>query len=73
MLKLPLAAVTLLSLAACGETRYDPRGVRPEETLLSVSATGQADTRPDEAQFQAGISTWDKTARGGECGQSEKN
>lgn len=64
MFKLPLAAGTLLSLAACGETSYDPRGVRPEETLLSVSATGQADTRPDQAQFQAGISTWDKTARG---------
>ncbi|RIV82743.1 SIMPL domain-containing protein [Aurantiacibacter zhengii] len=51
-----LAASVLLS--ACGGTVYDPRGVEKSETLLSVSASGQADTRPDEAQFQAGVQNW---------------
>lgn len=65
MTKLPfvVGTLTLLTLAACGREPSDPRGVRPDETLLSVSATGQADTRPDQAQFQAGISTWEKTAK----------
>jgi uncharacterized protein len=53
-----------LFLAACGQPDYDPRGMKHEETLLSVSATGQADTRPDQAQFQAGVNTWSKDAPG---------
>lgn len=48
----------LLALTGCGETVYDPRGVEKSETLLSVSATGQADMRPDEARFQAGVQNW---------------
>jgi uncharacterized protein YggE len=72
MTKLPFAAGSLLILAACGKAPYDPRGVRHEETLLSVSATGQADTRPDQAQFQAGISTWEKTARAASAANSRK-
>ena len=57
----PLAA---LLLAGCGgETPYDPRGVDHEETLLSVSATGEAETRPDEARFQAGVNNWAASAR----------
>lgn len=51
-----LAASVLLS--GCGGTVYDPRGVEKSETLLSVSASGQADTRPDEAQFQTGVQNW---------------
>jgi uncharacterized protein len=61
--KLPLVGGIFLTISACGQAPPDPRGVRHEETLLSVSATGHADTRPDQAQFQAGINTWDKTAR----------
>ena len=57
----PLAGA--LVLAACGETPYDPRGVDREETLLSVSATGEAETRPDEARFQAGVNNWPASAR----------
>jgi uncharacterized protein YggE len=52
-----------LALASCGETPYDPRGVDREETLLSVSATGEAETRPDQARFQAGIESWAPNAR----------
>lgn len=51
-----------LALSACGGQTYDPRGVESDETLLSVSATGRAETRPDEAQFQAGINSWSATA-----------
>lgn len=57
-----LLAGLACSIAACGEEPVDPRGVGRSETLLSVSATGQAETRPDQAQFQAGISTWDRSA-----------
>jgi uncharacterized protein YggE len=52
-----LAAMPLL-LAGCGQATTDPRGVDRSETRLSVSATGQADARPDKAEFQAGIETW---------------
>ena len=52
----PAGLVVLLG--GCGDTVYDPRGVDESETLLSVSATGYADTRPDEAQFQAGVQNW---------------
>jgi uncharacterized protein YggE len=54
----------LFALAGCGDAAYDPRGVEADETLLSVSATGKNETRPDEAQFQAGINTWNISAKG---------
>lgn len=57
-----LAAVSLL-LAGCGQAAPDPRGVDRSETLLSVSATGHAEARPDKAEFQAGIQTWARSAR----------
>lgn len=60
--KLPLF-VGALALAACSEAPYDPRGVDHDETLLSVSATGEAETRPDEARFQAGVNNWASSAR----------
>lgn len=46
-----------LSLGACSSGNRDPRGIDRDETLLSVSATGQAETRPDEARFSAGVSS----------------
>jgi uncharacterized protein len=52
------------ALAACGGGdggRHDPRGVDHDETLLSVSATGQSETRPDMATFSAGIETFGAT------------
>jgi len=64
MIRYVIAFGALLALTSCGDAPYDPRGVEPDETLLSVSATGQTETRPDEAQFQAGINTWAATAKG---------
>lgn len=49
--------IPLLALGACGDKVPDPRGVEHDETLLSVSATGRSEARPDEARFTAGVST----------------
>lgn len=57
-----IGAAALAALAGCSETPPDPRGVARNEVLLQVSATGSADTRPDEARFTAGIETFGATA-----------
>ena len=57
-----LLIVPFLALAAC-ERVDDSRGVDRNETLLSVSASGHAESRPDKAEFQAGIETWARSAR----------
>ena len=44
-----------LLLPACERAAPDPRGVGHDETLLTVTATGRADTRPDEARLQLGV------------------
>jgi uncharacterized protein YggE len=56
MILLPLA------LAACSRAAPDPRGVERDEVLVQVSASGRADTRPDEARFTAGVETIAPTA-----------
>lgn len=56
-------SLAVLSLAACSGGDPDARGVDRSETLLSVSASGEADMRPDEAQFEAGVQNWAGTAR----------
>src|SRR5687768_11600426 len=48
-------ALTVTALAACDRAAPDPRGVGHDETLLTVSATGRADARPDEARLQLGV------------------
>lgn len=42
-------------LAACARGESDPRGVDREETLLTVTASGRAENRPDEARLQLGV------------------
>ena len=49
------ALVIAANLTACDRAPADPRGVDREETLLTVTATGRADTRPDEARLQLGV------------------
>lgn len=58
-----LVPTASLALAACGEASYDPRGVDHDETLLSVSATGEAESRPDNARFEAGVTSFASSAR----------
>ena len=55
--------ITFLPLAACSGGSDEVRGVDRNETLLSVSATGEADAVPDEARFQAGIEVRSSSAR----------
>ena len=50
-----LALPVIAALAACQPPAADPRGVERDETLLTVSATGRAVTRPDEARLQLGV------------------
>lgn len=50
-----LIGLGAFALAACGSAAPDPRGVGRDETLLSVSATGEAEARPDQAFFQVGV------------------
>ena len=68
-----LALIALpLSLAACGARSDDPRGVDRNETLLSVSASGHAESRPDKAEFQAGIETWARSAKEASAANAKK-
>lgn len=50
-------ALALPALAACSPSAPDPRGVERDETLLTVSATGRAETRPDEASITLGVNS----------------
>ena len=54
MRKLVLVPLVLLT-AACERAAPDPRGVDRNETLLTVTASGRSDTRPDEARLQLGV------------------
>src|SRR5918998_37189 len=53
----------LFALSACSEAAPDPRGVGRDEVLVQVSASGRADTRPDEARFTVGVDTIAATSR----------
>ena len=55
--------VPLAALAACQQSAADPRGVDRDETLLTVSATGEAEAKPDEARFSLGVDTLAGSAR----------
>ena len=72
MRKLILAASAPLALAACADRSDDVRGVDHGETLLSVSASGQAESRPDRAQFNAGIETYSRSAKAASEANAEK-
>ena len=52
-----LLSFAFVPLAACQPAAPDPRGVARDETLLTVSATGRAETRPDESRFMVGVNT----------------
>src|ERR687897_1946161 len=62
-----IALPALALLAACQPPPADPRGVERDETLLTVSASGRADTRPDEARLQLGVQSL-----GGSAGEASR-
>ena len=64
MIRSALVVGATIALASCGGgggDRHNPRGVDRNETLLSVSATGRNEVRPDLATFAAGIETFGAT------------
>jgi len=67
-----LVALPSAMLAACSAQPDEARGVDRNETLLSVSASGHAESRPDKAEFQAGIQTWASSARQASSANAEK-
>lgn len=54
-MRLFVTVLAFSALAACQSQREDRRGVEKDETLLTVLASGRADTRPDEARLQLGV------------------
>ena len=61
-----------LALSACSDRADEARGVDHGETLLSVSASGQAESTPDRAEFEAGIQTWARSAKDASKANGEK-
>jgi uncharacterized protein YggE len=55
MRKITLLLAAAAAVSACERAPADPRGVAADETLLTVTATGRSDTRPDEARLQLGV------------------
>jgi uncharacterized protein len=47
----------ILALGGCSKAAPDPRGVGRDEVLVQISATGRAESRPDEARFTVGVDT----------------
>ncbi len=74
MLRLMLLAPLPLLLAGCGggDQRADPRGVDHDETLLSVSATGDAESVPDLATIEIGVQTYGANAKAANEANSRK-
>jgi uncharacterized protein len=63
-MRLLAVPAALLLLAGCGGDRKpDPRGLDRDETLLSLSASGEAETVPDEAGIEVGVEAYAVTAQ----------
>jgi len=70
------AAITLVStaafaLAGCAPP-HAPNGLERGETLLQVSATGQSETKPDEANISVGVSSIGVTSEAATATNNEK-
>jgi len=66
-----LALPLCVALAACGQPPPNPRGVERGEVLVQITASGRADTRPDEARFVAGVSTIAPSAAAASAGNNQ--
>src|SRR3954471_1098570 len=60
-----------LALAACDTPPPDARGLQRDEVLVQISASGRADSRPDEARFSAGVSTVAPSAEAASAGNNQ--
>lgn len=61
-----------LLLAACGHGKPDPRGLDRDETMLSLSAMGEAETVPDEAGIEVGVESYAVTAQAASAAVAKK-
>ena len=59
-------------LAACAPGAPDPRGVDRDETLLRLSASGEAEAVPDEAFIQLGVNSFAASARAAQQTNTQK-
>jgi uncharacterized protein YggE len=71
-MRVPALALIPLALAGCGRQSADPRGIDRSETFLTVSASGRADTRPDEARLQLGVQSLGPSANEASRANREK-
>jgi uncharacterized protein YggE len=72
MIRHAASAALILTLAACGGGKPDPRGMRPDETLLSLSASGEAATVPDLATMTMGVEASGKDAKAANQAATDK-
>ena len=71
-MKRALSLAVLAALAGCAPAPPDPRGVDHDETLLRLSASGEAEAVPDEAFIQLGVNTSAATARAAQEANTKK-
>ena len=64
--------IVLPLLAACSQPKPDARGLDRDETLLSLSASGEAEAVPDLATITIGVETFGADARGANDANSKK-
>lgn len=75
MRHLLLPAALVVFLAGCGggdRHRSDARGLDRDETLLSLSAMGEAETVPDEAGIEVGVESFAPTAQAASAAVAKK-
>ncbi|MEZ0242312.1 MAG: SIMPL domain-containing protein, partial [Sphingomonas sp.] len=68
-----LVSLAGLTLSACGPGPHGaPNGLERGETLLQTSAIGQAETKPDEANFVVGVSSIGATSEAATAANNTK-
>lgn len=70
--KWALLSAASLALAACTEKPADPRGVDHDEILLTVTAIGETESRPDQAMFTIGLNTIEASSKAATEKNNEK-
>ena len=71
-MKHAIALSVLAAVTACAPAAPDPRGVDRGETLLSLSASGEAEAVPDEAFVELGVNSYAAAARAAQAANTKK-